>query len=296
MPLDPEAAAWLERQRGQPPRSSLSIAETRAAYMRSSAEAAERVPVARAEDLLITRSLPARLYCPSLDSALPVLVWFHGGRFVSGNLETHDGLARALALASGWRVIVVDYRLAPEHPFHAAVDDAVSAVEWAFSLSDRVAVGGDSAGANLAAVVALGQAGQAAERLRCQILVYPMLDPECAFASHREFGAGYGPGSEDMQRGWREYLSGSTDAIDVRVSPLFAKDLSGSPPAFVLTAEYDCLRDEGEEYARRLQQAGAEVLLRRYEGAIHGFFQMPEVMRLAREAIGDAGEYLRKYA
>lgn len=291
MLLDPEAAAWLERQRGQPARSALTIAETRAAYVRSSAEAAEIVPVARAEDLLITRALPARLYWPSIDPSLPVLVWFHGGRFISGNLETHDGLARALALASGWRVLVVDYRLAPEHPFPAAVEDALAAAEWAFTLSDRVAVGGDSAGANLAGVVALEQV-----RLRCQILVYPMLDPACAFVSHREFGAGYGPASEDMRRGWREYLSCSANATDARVSPLFAKDLSGSPPALVLTAEYDCLRDEGEEYARRLQQAGAEVLLKRYEGAIHGFFQMPKVMRLAREAIKDAGEYLRGYA
>lgn len=295
MPLDPEASAWLERQRGQPPRSSLTIAETRAAYLRASAEAADRVPVGRVEDLLIARGLPSRLYWPSADSPLPVLVWFHGGRFISGSLETHDGLARALALASGWRVLLVDYRLAPEHPFPAAVEDASAAVEWAFTLSDRVAVGGDSAGANLAAIAAIEHSRSRWAPLRCQVLVYPMLDPACGFASHREFGAGYGPGSEDMRRGWREYLTGAADASGERVSPLFAKDLSSSPPALVLTADYDCLRDEGEEYARRLERAGTNVTRKRYDGAIHGFFQMPKVMRLAREAIRDAGEYLRTY-
>lgn len=295
MPLDPEAAAWLERQRDQPPRSALTIAETRAAYLRASAAAADRSPVARAEDFVIAPALRARLYWPSLDPLLPVLVWFHGGRFISGSLETHEGLARALALASGRRVLTVDYRLAPEHPFPAAVEDALQAVEWAFKLSDRVAVGGDSAGGNLAAIAALDQARSRPARLRCQVIVYPMLDPACGSASHREFATGYGLASEDVRRGWREYLTGCTDSTGERVSPLFAKDLSSAPPALVLTAEYDCLRDEGEEYARRLQQAGADVLLKRYEGAIHGFFQMPKVMRLAREAIGDAGEYIRRF-
>ena len=296
MPLDPEAAAWLEREREMPPRGSLTVNETRAAYLKASALMADPVPVARVEDVFITSALRGRDYWPSTpDAALPILVWLHGGRFFSGNLETHDALCCALAIAGRCRVLAVDYRLAPECPFPAAVEDSLAAVDWAQAQSHRVGVGGDSAGGNLAAVAALLHARTKTHPLRLQLLIYPMMDPACSLPSHCEFENGYGPGSADMQRGWREYLPEGINPHDERVSPHFAEKLAGLPPALVMTAEYDCLRDEGEAYARRLASDGVSVRMKRYDGAIHGFFQMPKVMRLAHEAIGDAGAFLRSH-
>jgi len=192
-----------------------------------------------------------------------------------------------LAIAAGCRLIAVDYRLAPEHRFPAAAEDASLAVEWALGQEIAVGVAGDSAGANLAAVAALAHRGSA---LRCQLLIYPMIDATCASSSYREFAEGYGPGAADMQRGWREYLPEGTDARNPLASPLFGCELEGAAPACVLTAEYDTLRDEGEEYARRL---GATLI--RYPGTIHGFFTMPGIFACARTAIDDAAGFLRAH-
>ncbi|MGH9395499.1 MAG: alpha/beta hydrolase [Terriglobia bacterium] len=293
MPLDPEVSNWIERQNHEPPRSSLTVEQTRAAYIRMSAVTGDRAPLAHVEDVAITPELCGRQYWAAADPALPILVWLHGGRFFSGSLETHDALCRKLALAGKCRILAVDYRLAPEHRFPAAVEDSLAAVEWALSESPRVGVGGDSAGGNLAAVAALLHTRAAPAHLQCQLLVYPMIDATCSLPSHREFASGYGPGSADMRRGWREYLTEGIDPRGDRVSPLFAENLAGLPPACVLSAQYDCLRDEGEEYARRLEQEGVAVSRRRYAGAIHGFFQMPNVFQLACEAINDAGAFLR---
>lgn len=286
MPLDPEIARYLESQRNQPPRSSLTVEETRDMMMRARAlaEPASRLP--REENLVIEGRVSVRQYWPADDSALPLVVFFHGGRFFSGNLETHESLCRFLAVFAAARVLAVDYRLAPEHPFPAAADDADAAVNWAFHQTGSIAVCGDSAGANLAAVAALHR-----RDLRAQALIYPMLDPSRSLVSHREFASGYGPGSDDMGRGWDLYLAGV--APDWRANPLLAEDLSGAPPALVITAEYDSLRDEGEEYARRLMDAGVPVELRRCAGMIHGFIAMTSFVRQAREAILDCGEYLR---
>jgi acetyl esterase len=235
-------------------------------------------------------SLRARQYWPVTRTGLPVVVYFHGGRFFSGDLESHDTVCRMLALSAGCRVLAVDYRLAPEHRFPAAAEDARRAVEWAMREGVPVGVAGDSAGANLAAGVALEHRGSA---LRCQLLIYPMLDPICSSASFVEFGEGYGPGAADMKRGWSEYLAEGTGSRDPRASPLSAEDVRGVAPAFVLTAEYDTLRDEGEAYARKLVQSGNIVLVRRYLGTIHGFFMMQGILRVARQALNDAAAFLQ---
>lgn len=302
MPLDPEAAAWLERERDNPPRSSQTVAETRAAYLKAGALMADPLPLVRVEDVAIAPHLRGRQYWPDDSPAIglhpPILVWLHGGRFFSGNLETHEGLCRALAAAARCRVLAVDYRLAPECPFPAAVEDSLTALEWALAHSSRVGVGGDSAGGNLAAAAALLCARAKPDSLRAQVLIYPMMDPACSLPSHEEFKSSYGPGSDDMRRGWDLYLTPNAKGAgprDERVSPLFAESLAGLPPALVLTAEYDCLRDEGEAYAWKLSADGVEVTRKRYEGTIHGFFQMPKVMRRAREAIAEAGDFLRSH-
>ncbi len=289
MPLDPEVAAYLETQRHLPARSALDIAGTRDRLRRAAVLAGPAPELARVADVMLPGGVRARDYRPAPGEALPLAVYFHGGRFFSGDLESHDTVCRLLALASGCRIVAVDYRLAPEHRFPAAADDACAAVDWALRQGVPAAVAGDSAGANLAAVAALAYrvAG-----LRCQLLVYPMIDATCGSASFAEFAEGYGPGAGDMRRGWSEYLAAAADPRDPLASPLFAADVRGAAPAFVLTAEFDTLRDEGEAYARRLIESGNTVQVRRYQGMIHGFFTMPGILRAAREAMAEAGDYL----
>ena len=227
----------------------MDIAATRERLRQAAALAGTPPALARVENLVLAGYLRARQYWPVTDSALPLVVYFHGGRFISGDLESHDPICRMLALAANCRVLAVDYRLAPEHRFPAAVEDARLAVQWAVEQGIAIAVAGDSAGANLAAGAALAHRGTA---LRSQVLIYPMIDATCSEPSYVEFAEGYGPGAADMKRGWREYLPDGTDPRDAVASPLFAADLANTPPAWVLTAECDTLRDEGEAYARRL--------------------------------------------
>jgi acetyl esterase len=286
MPLDPEIAAYLETQKHHPPRSTLDIAATRERLRQAAALAGPPPALARVENLVVAGYLRARQYWPA-GAGLPLVVYFHGGRFISGDLDSHDTICRVLALAAGCRVLAVDYRLAPEHRFPAAAEDAALAVDWALGQSTPIAVAGDSAGANLAAGAALAHRGPV---LRCQLLIYPMIDATCSLPSYTEFAEGFGPGGADMKRGWREYLPEGADPRDPRASPFFARDVDGTPPAMVLTAEYDPLRDEGEAYARRLG-----VTARRYPGTIHGFFTMPGILQVARDAMHDAATFLKRH-
>jgi acetyl esterase len=187
-------------------------------------------------------------------------------------------------------VVAVDYRLAPEHRFPAAAEDACQAVDWALAQGVPVAVAGDSAGANLAAVASLARR---TPDLRCQVLIYPMIDATCSSPSFATFAEGCGPMAIDMERGWSEYLPKGHDPRDPVASPCFAADTSGVAPAFALTAEYDTLRDEGEIYARKLIESGNLVQVRRYSGAIHGFFVMPGTLALGRQALADVAEFLK---
>ncbi len=238
--------------------------------------------------------VPVRVYRPSSDTNLPIFVVLHGGGWVIGNVEQYDSIARWLTNASGAVVVSVDYRLAPEHPYPAPLDDCFTALQWAATHAteiggdaSRIAVGGDSAGGNLAAVCALLARDAGGPALAMQVLVYPVCDCDFATASYIANGEGYVLGSEEMQWFFDSYTAGLVDLADWHVSPLRAPDLRGVAPALVLTAEYDPLRDEGEAYADRLRAAGVAVEYRGYDGMIHSFFGLP-----AFDAAGDAMDFV----
>lgn len=306
MPLDPEIQGFLKvsAAAGGPDRASMSVEQTREFMRGLNALGGPPPELPRVEDRQLRGDgvdVPARIYAPSGEDSLPVLLYAHGGRFFSGNLETHDTLCRSLAKESGRLIVAVDYRLAPEHKFPAAVTDCWNALCWVALHGaeiggdpGRVGVGGDSAGANLAAVTAILARDAGGPALDCQMLIYPMIDATCSEPSHQLFASGYGPGSDDMTRGWREYLPEGVYEKDHRVSPVWAPNLGGLPPAFVLTAEYDSLRDEGEQYARAMEESGVAVTLARFEGAIHGIFQMGGVLQLGRRAVTEAAAFLRR--
>lgn len=253
-------------------------------------------------------TLVARSYRPPIDGSgngtpLPLVVYFHGGGFASGNLDTHDNICRRLAASAQALVVAVDYRLAPEHPFPAPVEDAVAAVsilqQRAAELGvdpTRIAVAGDSAGANLATVAArlLRDAGPHAPTIVHQLLFYPVTDAACNTASYRELTDAPILTSALMQWFWRQYLAHPEDGNDERASPLRSKDLSNLPPATVITAGFDPLRDEGEAYALALAAAGNSVTLRRWPGQFHGFASLLGSMDAADQALAFAAGQLRQ--
>jgi acetyl esterase len=293
VPLDPEIQEYLDRaaRSTDKPRAEMTVEETREAYRRASAAASERWDLALIEDGEVC-GVPVRTYSTSDDETLPALVYLHGGRFFSGGLDTHDGACRALAAHSGWRIVAVDYHLAPEHKFPAALEDALTVAEWLGGRGVTAGIGGDSAGGGLAAAAAIALRDRDVP-LACLVLIYPMLDATCSLPSHQLYASGYGPSSGDMKRGWVEYLPSGADFRDPRVSPLWAGDLAGLPPTFLLTAEFDSLRDEGERFAERLREAGVPVTNSRLDGAIHGVFTMGGLLGAGREGTRRAGEWLR---
>ncbi len=243
--------------------------------------------------------VPVRVYRPD-ESPAPVLVYFHGGGWVTGSLVSHHGLCATLARLSGCVVCAVDYRLAPEHRFPSAVDDAWDATTWVAENAEEVggrrgalAVGGDSAGGNLAAVCAL-RARDAGLPLALQLLVYPVCDADLDTSTYREFADGHGLTAVSMRWFWDHYLpAGDGDRFHPDASPLRAGDVSRTAPALVITAGCDVLRDEGEAYARLLADSGVPVTLSRYDGMIHGFFRMPAMLDRANDAIAEAALALR---
>lgn len=302
MPLDPVIRNLLDAFAGQnaPPLPSLTPVQAREMYEKMRIPLPPD-PVARVEDRRIPGpggEIPVRIYTP--EGATGLLVYFHGGGFVIGSLETHDGPIRTLANAAGCTVVSVDYRLAPEHRHPAAAEDCYAATRWAVENARalgadpaRVAVGGDSAGGNLAAVTALLARERGAPALCFQLLVYPVTDHDFERPSYRENGEGYFLQRRDMQWFWDHYEPSRDERDAFTAAPLRARDLSGLPPAHVITAEYDPLRDEGEAYAARLREAGVPTSLERYDGQIHGFFSMAAVIPRGREAMGDVGRRLR---
>ena len=302
MTLDPQAAAFLRIVADAPPLDTIPAEANRRTIIETIPLSGAVTELARVEDLVLdtaTGSVPVRVYRPSLAAGLPVTTYFHGAGWVGGNLDTHDRVARDIAAASGVVVVAVDYRLAPESPFPAAYDDCLGVVRRL--LEDgaglgvdptRVAVAGDSAGGNLAAV-ACQQLRGVGSGIVHQVLVFPVTDAAAVGEtdSYREFGEGHFLTTRDMAHFVRSY-AGDTDPADVRISPLRAQDLSGLPPATVLTAECDPLRDEGEVYARRLRQAGVEVTLRRFDGQVHPFILLGGLVDDANVARAWLGERL----
>ena len=289
MPLHPQAQSLLELMAslGDPPLEESTPEQARA--IRASRQRPSTEVVREVRDL-DAGGVAARLYRPSDRDDLGLLVYFHGGGWVIGDLDSHDQVCRVLANGSGQAVLSVDYRLAPEHPFPAAIEDALAATRWAHAnaaalgcRADRIAVGGDSAGGNLAAVVAQ----LAPVPLSYQLLVYPVTDCTRAQPSYDENATGYFLTKAGM--GWfvDHYLAGgSGSATDPRVSPLFAADhvLGATPPALVITAEFDPLRDEGDAYAARLAALGVPTRHVRFGGMFHGFFSLADFVDDGRAA------------
>jgi acetyl esterase len=244
-----------------------------------------------------------RLYAPpgAGEAMLPGMVFFHGGGWVAGDLATHDGLCRRLAAAAGCRIVAVDYRRAPEHPFPAAFDDALAATRWIAAHAGelgvdaaRLAVGGDSVGGGLAAAVTQAARGAGGPRLALQVLICPILDVGRETGSRHAFADGYFISRAAFARNLAAYLPAGTPADDPRVSPLRAADLARLPPAIVHTAEFDPFRDEGEAYAERLRAAGAPVRSERHAGQIHYFYAMAQAIPAARAAASLIGAQMRE--
>ena len=244
-----------------------------------------------------------RIYSPLIEAGdnLPGLVFFHGGGWVAGGLDTHDGLCRRLANRAGCRVIAVDYRLAPEHPFPAAIEDGLAAVEWAAAHSgglgidlSRLAVGGDSAGGGLAAAVCQLVQARGGPKIALQLLICPITDVEGESASRREFAEGYFLSRMAMQRDLADYRPADVELGDPRLSPLRAPDLGGLPPAVVHVAAFDPFRDEGLAYAARLRQAGVAVTSVVHPGMIHYFYAMPRAIPYALTAAEMIGADVRR--
>jgi acetyl esterase len=286
--------------------AGMTVAEARAATRRRAASAAARPPIrmARVEEIEVAGGaspLAARHYVPDgLGEDVPLLVFLHGGGWVLGDLDTHDGVCRLLAARAGVTVLSVAYRPAPEHPFPAAVEDAFAAFEWAAANAGalgadpaRIAIGGDSAGGNLAAAVCILARDAEVAMPAMQLLLYPATDAVGGQRSRELFADGFLLTAADTDVCESLYLPPGSDLHDPRVSVLRAPDLAGLPPAYVATAGFDPLRDEGEEYAMRMREAGVDVVLRRHPGLIHAFANQTAISAGAAAATDEAAAALR---
>lgn len=310
MPLHPQAKAIVENlaAAGGKPIEQMTPAEVRAERAQTAAaRAAMAAPfqeVARAEDRTVPGQgdpIPVRVYWPTEDRRLPVLIYFHGGGWMFGNIEAVDRTCRTLAVGGRCVVVNVDYRLAPEHKFPAAAEDAYAVAEYVARHPEefacdpsRIAVGGDSAGGNLAAVACLMARDRGGPPLAFQLLVYPLTDYDDNRPSMEEFAEGPLLTRAGIHYFWKHYVSSAEEGRHPYASPMNAASLEKLPPALVIDAECDPLRDQGEAYARRLAESGVPVTLKRYEGAMHVFFQMGGALDTGRAALADAAAALQQ--
>lgn len=303
MPVTPQIAKLLEAIAGMPPLQTLSVEQARAQAIQRSATPTQSPPIARALDVTIRGpggDLPIRAYLPLGEAPYPILMFFHGSGFVVANLDTHDPLCRHLCAASGALVLSVDYRLAPEHPFPAAVNDCLAATQWARAYAaelggdpTRIAVAGDSAGGNLAAVTAIMQR-DLGQPLTAQVLLYPVTDyPDQDRLSYAQNATGYGLTMAALRWYWSHYVGSAERGAEWRASPLRAVSLSAVAPAFIATAEFDPLRDEGQEFADRLRESGVEVHYECASGMIHAFASMFGLVPEAEDISLRVGTWLK---
>ena len=307
MPLDPQVAAVLAKIRdaGNPEYWQMTPAQAREWHNRKAGILdIKPAPVHAVADRAIPgpeSEIPVRVYTPrAADAALPVLVWLHGGGHVIGSLDSYDALCRRLALSADCIVASAGYRLAPEHKFPAGVVDSFAALSWAAlnaaqfgGDASRLAIGGDSAGANLAAVCAILARDAGAPALRFQLLVYPRTAPEEEFPSHHEFAEGYLLTRKTILWFHDHYRACDDDCRDFRYAPLICPDLSRLPPALVIIGEFDPLRDDGIAYAKRLEESGNVVKLSDYAGMVHPFFSMGGAVDAGRAAMVEAADALK---
>jgi acetyl esterase len=305
MPVDPQIQALLDMGTGVPATNTLSVAAARVQYEARIPLMAPAADIAAVTERTVQGpggDLKLRIYRPVGQGPFPLLVFFHGSGFVLCSLDTHDGMCRNLCAGGQCVVASVDYRLAPEHKFPAGLDDCVFATSWvrhhAGELEGdggRIVVGGDSAGGNLAAATALRMRDEGGPRLLGQLLIYPVTDYHTpGTPSYGENADGYGLTRDTMIWFWDHYLSSPGEAANPYASPLRAHDLSGLPAAFVVTAEYDPLRDEGENYAAKLQAAGTAATMSRWDGMNHGFFFWVGRVDKAGEAMAESCAWLRE--
>ncbi|WP_439358572.1 alpha/beta hydrolase [Bradyrhizobium sp. DASA03007] len=309
MPFDPDCAAFVARLRelGLPRYETMTPQQAReamAAARKAAAIVSPAIPEAR--DIVAQTaegSLCARIYRPTVDAEpRPTLIFFHGGGWVLGDLDSHDILCRRLSIASKATVIAFDYRLAPENKFPAAVNDAIAAVNWVFENArglqldpDRIGVGGDSAGANLAAIVAHHCRNEGSHSIAFQLLIYPAVDMTFSHPSHRLDEAAL-PVLGSTMVWFREfYLSTESDRKNWRASPLLAGNFSNLPPSYVLTAGFDPLADEGAAYVEKLFEAGVPVFHRHFPGQIHGFLTMGPQFPTTEGAVFDIGKWMQTF-
>ena len=327
MPLNPQAATFLQQlsRMNNPPMESLPINVTRQALVLGSAVKMAPANLARIETRTISRSrysdpssapstavsadqqpsegddLTVRIYWPHGSGPFGVCLYFHGGGWVLNNIDTHDDVARRFAEAAGCVFVSVDYRLAPEHKYPAAIDDAYAALNWVVDTatelqidSQRIAVSGDSAGGNIAAALCLMTRDRHGPPVAFQALIYPITDCDFERPSYRDNADGYFLTKAQMVWFWQHYVSSPEQMTEPYASPLRAESLRGLPPALILTAEFDPLRDEGEGYAAALQRAGVDVELVRYDGLIHAFIKRVDQFDAALVAIRQIGDALRR--
>lgn len=300
MPLDPIVEGMLNQmaEAGGPPMTEMPPADARAMY-RAMNEANTRAPMHQVTDAEAD-GVGVRIYRPGPGENLPCLVYYHGGGWVIGDLETHDNVCRNLARDANCVVVAVDYRLAPEHPFPAPLDDCYTAAKWVAANAgklgidaNRIAHGGDSAGGNLTACVSLKIKQEGGPALVHQLMVYPVTDAALDTGSYAANAEGYLLTRDSMAWFFDHYLGEKADRLDPYISPIRARDLSGLPSATIITAEFDPLRDEGEAFGDKLKAAGVDTLVQRFDGMIHGFFSMTDLLPAARDATGLAAKRLK---
>ena len=300
MPLDPIVKGFLDQMAaaGGPKMSEVGPAVARETFVAMMQLVGPKdVPVGKTENLTVPGPggpVPIRVYTPVAAGRdpMPALIYYHGGGWVIGNIDTHDGLCRMMANEGGFRVISVDYRLGPEHKYPAAIDDSFAALSWvsanAASIgvdANRIAVGGDSAGGALAAEVAQLAKAKGGIDVACQMLLFPVTHIGAKTKSLSDFQAGYFLEKETLDWFYDCYLPANADKSDPKISPLLAKDVSGLPPAYVMLGGFDPLHDEGLQYADKLRAAGVKVTLADYESLVHCFIYMQSFLPQAHEAL-----------